>query len=79
MIDFYPLSILSFDKNKSCYYIKILGETMLLDYAFLFLIFALIAGILGFSGLAQESAQIAKILFVVFLAIYIASLLFNRV
>lgn len=48
---------------------------MLLHWTLIFLILALIAGALGFSGIAKESAGIAKILFVVFLILYIASFL----
>jgi uncharacterized membrane protein YtjA (UPF0391 family) len=50
---------------------------MLLDWAFIFLILALIAGVLGFGGLAGESMGIAKILFVVFLVIFIISFFFR--
>jgi uncharacterized membrane protein YtjA (UPF0391 family) len=52
-----------------------IGEVMLLDWAIIFLVLALIAGILGFGGIAKESAGIAKILFVVFLVIYLISFL----
>ena len=51
---------------------------MLLDWAFIFLILALIAAVLGFGGIAQESAGIAKILFIIFLVIFIVSFFFNR-
>jgi uncharacterized membrane protein YtjA (UPF0391 family) len=51
---------------------------MLLDWTLIFLVFALIAAALGFGGLAQQSAGIAKILFIVFLVIYIASVLLRR-
>jgi uncharacterized membrane protein YtjA (UPF0391 family) len=39
----------------------------------------LIAGVLGFGGIAADSAYIAKMLFIVFLVIYVVSLLYNRV
>ena len=52
---------------------------MLLHWAFIFLILALVAAVFGFGGIAQESAGIAKILFVVFLIIFIISFFFNRV
>ena len=52
---------------------------MLLNWAFIFLVFALIAGVLGFGGIARESAWIAKILFLVFLVIFIASYFFITV
>jgi uncharacterized membrane protein YtjA (UPF0391 family) len=50
---------------------------MLLDWAFIFLILAIIAGVFGFGGIAVESAYIAKILFFVFLAIFLISFLFR--
>lgn len=50
---------------------------MLLDWAFIFLILALVAGVLGFGGIAGESIGIAKILFVVFLVIFIISYFFR--
>ena len=49
----------------------------LLDWAIIFLILALVAGVLGFSGIARESSGIAKVLFIVFLVIYIASFFFR--
>ena len=51
---------------------------MLLNWALIFLVLALIAGVFGFSGIAKESAGIAKILFFVFLIIYLASFFFGR-
>ena len=49
---------------------------MFLNWAFLFLILALVAAVLGFGGIAQQSAGIAKILFIVFLIIFVVSFLF---
>ena len=46
---------------------------MLLNWALIFLVLSIIAGVLGFGGIARESAGIAKILFIVFLIIYILS------
>lgn len=37
----------------------------------MFLIIAIIAGILGFTGIAQGAAEIAKILFFVFISIWL--------
>jgi uncharacterized membrane protein YtjA (UPF0391 family) len=51
---------------------------MLLDWALIFLVLALIAGVFGFGGIATESAGIAKILFFVFIIIYILSFFLNR-
>ena len=50
---------------------------MLLQWTMIFLIVALIAGGLGFSGVAAESAWIAKALFFIFLILFIASFFFG--
>ena len=50
---------------------------MLLDWAFIFLLLALVAGYFGFFGVASESMGIAKILFVVFLVVFIISFFFR--
>jgi uncharacterized membrane protein YtjA (UPF0391 family) len=42
----------------------------LLKWALFFLVFAAIAALFGFSGLAQGSADIAKALFFIFLAVF---------
>jgi uncharacterized membrane protein YtjA (UPF0391 family) len=49
----------------------------MLSYAITFLLIAIVAGILGFGVIAGTAATIAKVLFVVFLVLFIASL-FNR-
>ncbi|MBI5422576.1 MAG: DUF1328 domain-containing protein [Opitutae bacterium] len=46
----------------------------LLSYAVSFLIIALIAGVLGFGVVAGTAATIAKVIFLVFLALFIMSL-----
>jgi uncharacterized membrane protein YtjA (UPF0391 family) len=43
------------------------GELNMLHYAVVFLVIALIAALFGFTGIAVGAAEIAKILFVVFL------------
>ena len=43
----------------------------MLGWAITFLVVALIAGVLGFGGVAAVSVEIAQILFVVFLALFI--------
>ncbi|MGA3007288.1 MAG: DUF1328 domain-containing protein [Opitutaceae bacterium] len=45
----------------------------MLNYAVLFLIIALIAGVLGFGVIAGTAATIAKVLFLFFLVLFIAS------
>jgi len=47
----------------------------MLRYAVLFLIIALVAGLLGFTGVAAGAVQIAKVLFFVFLLLFLASLI----
>lgn len=47
----------------------------MLTYAVIFLLVAIVAGILGFGVIAGTAASIAKVLFVVFLALFIVSLL----
>ncbi len=50
----------------------------MLHYAWIFLVIAIIAAVLGFGGIAAASADIAKVLFYIFLAIFIISLLVGR-
>lgn len=45
----------------------------MLGWALMFLILALVAGVLGFFALAGAAAMIAKVLLVVFLALLIVS------
>ena len=52
---------------------------MLLHWSMIFLVLALVAAVLGFGGIAQESAGIAKILFILFLVIFVVSFFLNRV
>jgi uncharacterized membrane protein YtjA (UPF0391 family) len=52
-------------------------ENIMLHYAVVFLVIALIAAVFGFGGIAAGAAGIAKILFVVFLVMAIASFLIN--
>lgn len=46
----------------------------MLHYTLIFLVIALLAGVLGFGVIAGTAASIAKILFIVFLVLFIASL-----
>jgi uncharacterized membrane protein YtjA (UPF0391 family) len=50
----------------------------MLSWSVTFLIIALVAAVLGFSGIAGAAAGIAKLLFGVFLVIFIVSLFFGR-
>jgi uncharacterized membrane protein YtjA (UPF0391 family) len=50
---------------------------IMLHWAVIFFVVAIIAAIFGFTGIAAGAASIAKILFVVFLILFILSLLFG--
>ncbi len=49
----------------------------MLRWTLTFLVVAVIAALLGFGGIASASADIAKILFFVFLGLFVMSLLFG--
>ncbi|MES2571094.1 MAG: DUF1328 domain-containing protein [Verrucomicrobiota bacterium] len=50
----------------------------MLNWAITFLVIALIAALLGFGGIAGSAVGIAKILFFVFLVLFIVSFLLGR-
>ncbi len=47
----------------------------MLGWAATFFVIALIAGVLGFTGIAVATAEIAKLLFFLFLVLFVVSLL----
>ena len=49
----------------------------MLHYAAVFLLIALIAALLGFTGIAAGAVEIAKILFFVFLLLFVISLVYG--
>lgn len=49
----------------------------MLGWALTFLIVAIIAAIFGFGGIASTAAGIAQFLFVVFIVLFLASLLYH--
>lgn len=49
----------------------------MLRYAAIFLVIAIIAAVFGFGGIAAGAATIAKVLFFVFLLLFVLSLLFG--
>lgn len=49
----------------------------MLRLALLFLLVALVAAVFGFGGVAEASAGIAQVLFYIFLAIFVVSLIFG--
>lgn len=51
----------------------------MLRWAFIFLIVALAAAILGFGGIAGAAAGVAKVLFFVFLLLFIVGLIMHLV
>jgi uncharacterized membrane protein YtjA (UPF0391 family) len=51
---------------------------IMLNYAIIFLIVAILAGVLGFGVIAGTAATIAKVCFVVFLVLFLFSLLGGR-
>ena len=50
----------------------------MLNYAITFLLIAIIAAVLGFGVIAGTAAWIAKVLFIVFLVLFLVSLLRSR-
>lgn len=53
-------------------------EEAMLHWAATFFVIAIIAAIFGFGGIASSAAGIAKILFFVFLVLFVISLLLGR-
>jgi uncharacterized membrane protein YtjA (UPF0391 family) len=51
---------------------------VMLHWALVFLVIALIAGVLGFSGVYVAASGIAKVLFFVFLVLFVISLFTHR-
>jgi uncharacterized membrane protein YtjA (UPF0391 family) len=76
-----PFQSLSFSANGGTnanhprFYLSIGRRRIMLYWALVFLVVAIIAGALGFGGIAGTSAGIAQILFFIFLAFLVISLL----
>lgn len=51
----------------------------MLYYAVVFLVIALVAALFGFGGIATSAAGIAKILFMVFIVLAVATFLFGLI
>lgn len=47
----------------------------MLHYAIVFFVIALVAAVLGFTGIAAGAVEIARILFFVFIVLFVASLI----
>ena len=50
----------------------------MLSYAWIFLVMALVAALFGFGVIASTAAGIAKILFIVFLVLFVGSIIMGR-
>ena len=50
----------------------------MLRYAIFFLIIAVVAGVMGFGGLAADLAWIAKVFFVISVVLFVALLVLGR-
>jgi len=62
-------------KNCGCARRDNLKEIVMLYYAALFFVIALVAALFGFGGIAAGAAEIAKILFFIFLVLFVVSLI----
>jgi uncharacterized membrane protein YtjA (UPF0391 family) len=51
----------------------------MLSWALVFLVVALIAGVLGFTTIAGASIALAKILFMIFLVLFVVSLVMHLI
>lgn len=54
-------------------------EDVMLQYAIIFFIIAIIAAVFGFGGIAAGAAAIAKILFYIFIVIFLVTLIMGIV
>jgi uncharacterized membrane protein YtjA (UPF0391 family) len=54
------------------------GGVHMLRWAILFLIVAIIAGVFGFGGISAAATDIARLLFVVFLVLFVIALVAGR-
>jgi uncharacterized membrane protein YtjA (UPF0391 family) len=71
-----PLAFLDFRPAKTG---SDIGETVMLRWALILLVVALVAALLGFGGIASGAAGIAKLLFVLFLVVFVISLVMGLV
>ncbi len=51
----------------------------MLGWAVLFLVIALVAGTLGFGGVASASMEIAQIVFWIFIVLFVVSLIYSLI
>jgi uncharacterized membrane protein YtjA (UPF0391 family) len=62
-------------KNENRF--KNLNYTTMLRWSVIFFVVAIIAAIFGFGGIAEGAASIAQILFFIFLALFVITILFG--
>jgi uncharacterized membrane protein YtjA (UPF0391 family) len=55
-----------------------MGVSPMLNYAWIFLVIAIVAAIFGFAGFLVAAAGIAKVLFYLFIALFVISFLMGR-
>lgn len=51
----------------------------MLRWALAFLVLALVAGVFGFTGIAGEAVSIARILFYIFIVLFLVGFIYNLV
>jgi uncharacterized membrane protein YtjA (UPF0391 family) len=68
------LSQLVFDH----FFVFVIGGNSMLRWAILFLVIAIIAAIFGFGGVVAVATDAAKILFFVFLVLFVVALILGR-
>jgi uncharacterized membrane protein YtjA (UPF0391 family) len=56
-----------------------MGFSIMFSWALTFFVLALLAAILGFGGIAAGAASIGKVLFFMFLVLFVVSLIMNVV
>lgn len=67
------------DSLESSINAQLKGRTNMLGWVFAFLLVALLAGALGFSGIMVTAAGIAQIIFLVFLVFFVISLIIHLI
>jgi len=63
-----------FFRQRNAFGLFCKGGVLMLGWAILFLIVAIIAAVFGFGGIAAAATDIARLLFVVFLVLFVISL-----
>jgi uncharacterized membrane protein YtjA (UPF0391 family) len=64
--------------GQSCFVFYTWEDRAMLYWAVVFFVIALIAAVFGFGGIAAEAVGIGRILFFVFLILFVVSLLLGR-